>query len=111
MASLRDLDIQVAEEVLGQYYSDGDEPPQYSIDIADAWGIINKLSHFAPVIFKCAGCMIRGEDGRPEGGEWGCRFDLSLNGKEQYILGYGDTPAEAICRAGLECVRTPRTPL
>lgn len=82
---------------------DAPELPRFSSHIDAAWQVVDRLAPFAPVIFKCAGMML-GESGRPEGGEWGCRFDCSEDRKESYALGYGETPAEAICRAGLEAI-------
>ena len=98
---LRQLDLLVAEKVLGISYLTHEEPAPYSKDIQLAGRLIEKLSYFAPVVFKCGGYTMLGEGTRPVGGEWACRFDCSEAGKENYILGYGDTAAEAICRAAL----------
>ncbi len=106
---LRELDLLVSEKVLGVSYLSHEEPSPYTKDIRYAWRLIEKLSHFAPVVFKCGGYTMLGEMTRPQGGEWGCRFDCAEDGKENYVLGYGDTAAEAICRAALAVVeRVPR---
>lgn len=75
---------------------------KYSIQLENAWKAVDKYKHFAPVVFKADGMMMLGEDKRPEGGEWGCRFDCAENSKENYIIGYGETPAEAIVKAALK---------
>jgi hypothetical protein len=100
--SLRELDWAVAEYVLEQFYTAGDEPPKYSKEIELAWPLVEKFKHFAPVVFK-SGVATLGQGSKPVGGEWGCRFDCSIDRKENYVFGWGDTAAEAICRAVLEC--------
>lgn len=100
--SLRELDWAVSEYVLEQFYAAGDEPPKYSKQIELAWPILEKFKHFAPVVFK-SGVMMLGQNQKAVGGEWGCRLDCTADQKEKYIFGYGDTAAEAICRAVLDC--------
>ena len=103
MLSLRELDWAVAEYVLEHLEYTGDHvPPPYSKEIGLAWPLIEKFKHFAPVVFK-SGVVMLGHGSKAVGGEWGCRFDCSIDRKENYIFGWGDTAAEAICRAALEC--------
>lgn len=64
-----------------------------------AFELVERNRHLAPAIFRCGGMMWLGESQRPVGGEWGCRFDFSADGKEDYVIGYGATPAEAIFEA------------
>jgi hypothetical protein len=75
---------------------------KYSEQIQNAWKVIDQYKHFAPVVFRAGGMMMLGEDKRPKGGEWGCRFDCAEDGKEDYLIGYGETPAEAIVKAALK---------
>lgn len=103
MLSLRELDWAVAEYVLEQCYTGGGQPPAYSKEIELAWPLVEKFKHFAPVIFKAGGSMMMLGMSKPVGGEWGCRFDFAVDRKENYVFGWGDTAAEAICRAALEC--------
>ena len=105
MMTLRELDWAVAEYVLEQFYTGGDEPPNYSKEIELAWPLVEKFGHFAPVVFKAGGSVMMLGMSKPVGGQWGCRFDCAVDRKENYVFGWGDTAAEAICRAALECVR------
>lgn len=75
---------------------------KYSARLEAAWEAVDKYKHYAPVIFRVGGYMHLGEDKRPEGGEWACRFDCAKDKKENYIFGYGEMPAEAIVKAALK---------
>ena len=107
--SLRELDWAVAEYVLEQFYVGGDEPPKYSKQIELAWPILEKFKRFAPVVFK-SGVTMLGQNQKFVGGEWGCRLDCTADKREKYIFGYGDTAAEAICRAVLDCANCGDSP-
>lgn len=101
--TLRELDWAVAEYVLEQFYAGGDEPPEYSKEMALAWPLVEKFKHFAPVVFRAGGSVMMLGMAKPVGDEWGCRFDCAVDRKERYVFGWGGTAAEAICRAALEC--------
>jgi hypothetical protein len=89
MLSLRELDWAVAEYVLEHLEYTGDHvPPPYSKEIGLAWALVEKFKHFAPVVFK-SGVVMLGQGSKAVGGEWGCRFDCSIDRKENYIFRLG----------------------
>ncbi len=100
MPAGREMDKLIAEEVFhlektnmdGWYWQDGmyDELPYYSIDISDAWKLVEKLcsENGCDVMKVCK------RDPELLRGEWSCNFGLGFES-------FGETAPHAICRAAL----------
>lgn len=102
----RELDLLVAEEVLEQFYTHGDEPPKYSAEMAEAWIVAEKVK------------LLFGEEAQfavtylgPRGQwMWLCAWttdDIASFERDEISLCHagGDTAAIAICRAALKGTR------
>lgn len=102
----RELDILVSEEVLGQFYSDGEHPPNYSGEMGEAWLVAERVK------------LLFGEEAQfavtylgPRGQwMWLCAWttdDIASFERDEISLCHagGNTAEIAICRAALKGVR------